>query len=138
MQRNLDGSWSHDFTNLDFLAPDGHEYQYSVSEDAVPGYETEYGFTKDGDYLILNRKTLEIPVQKIWNDNGNANGSRPTSTKVNLMASRYSNAANLVYNESAGNYLFSAMPSDFDAQLIFDGTVRDAKVLAEPRRQCCE
>lgn len=128
LTRNADGSWSHEFTDLEFLAPDGHEYQYSVTEEPVDGYETEYGYTRDGDYLILNRKTLEIPVQKTWNDEDNKNGSRPSSINVNLHASRYLNAADLVYDKDKGTFNFTAQPSSFDSEITFDGTIRQAKV----------
>lgn len=128
----VDGRWVCDFVELPLYAPDGHEYQYSVEEEPVPGYLAEYGFTEGGqELLILNRKTLEIPVQKVWNDNNNANGSRPTSIIANLYAERYANAADLVYNPSIAAFPFSAVPSEgFDAEITFDGSVRTAIVSA--------
>ena len=37
------GTTNYKFENLDKYAPDGHIYKYTVSEDAVDGYQTTYG-----------------------------------------------------------------------------------------------
>ena len=86
---NSEGKWKYEFTNLP-LYEDGKPITYSVDEVDVPGYtkETTATRTTNGpDYNLKNTHKPEkrtIEGQKIWNDNNNQDGKRPTSIKVKL------------------------------------------------------
>ena len=86
---NSEGKWKYEFTNLP-LYQDGKPITYSVDEVDVPGYtkETTATITTNGpDYNLKNTHKPEkrtIEGQKIWNDNNNQDGKRPTSIKVKL------------------------------------------------------
>ncbi|MFC3900981.1 Cna B-type domain-containing protein [Aliicoccus persicus] len=75
--------WSYTFADLPRFN-DGVEIDYTVSEEAVEGYET----TIDG-YDITNSytpETVEVTGVKSWNDGNNQDGIRPESITVNLLA----------------------------------------------------
>ncbi|WP_343013443.1 Cna B-type domain-containing protein, partial [Gemella morbillorum] len=84
-----EGEWKYEFTNLP-LYENGKPITYSVDEVDVPGYtkETTATRTTNGpDYNLTNKHEPEkraIEGQKIWNDNNNQDGKRPTSIKVKL------------------------------------------------------
>ena len=86
---NSEGKWKYEFTNLP-LYEDEKPITYSVDEVDVPGYtkETTATITTNGpDYNLKNTHKPEkrtIEGQKIWNDNNNQDGKRPTSIKVKL------------------------------------------------------
>ena len=89
---NSEGEWKYEFTNLP-LYEDGKPVEYSIDEVDVPGYTKETTATaatrttNDPDYNLTNKHEPEkraIEGQKIWNDNNNQDGKRPTSIKVKL------------------------------------------------------
>lgn len=143
---NAQGQWNFSFDEVpDYDAATGEEYTYEVRELAIDGYDPEYGYTDDGDLKIVNRATKSIPVHKQWNDDNNANGSRPTSIKVDLVAKRFTNSNALVYDDgksmdAEGNetvdenrrgYRYSLDPSStLVGEIKLDGSVRTAVVSA--------
>lgn len=75
--------WNYEFTDLPKYS-DGKEITYTVTEDAVNGYET----TVSG-YDITNTYTPEtttVSGTKTWVDNDDKNGVRPETIRVNLLA----------------------------------------------------
>ena len=59
-----DNNWKHTFTGLTKYRTDGTEYDYSVKEEKVDGYTTEYG-----DNTVINNYTggdTEYSVEKKW------------------------------------------------------------------------
>ena len=76
--------------------PEGLVRAYSLTSDSVTGMTVTVG--KDGQIAVLLNKyepaptpppeveKIDIPVTKIWNDNDNEDGNRPTSITVNLFA----------------------------------------------------
>ena len=86
---NSEGKWKYEFTNLP-LYEDGKPITYSVDEVDVPGYTKETtatSATNGPDYNLKNTHKPEkrtIEGQKIWNDNNNQDGKRPTSIKIKL------------------------------------------------------
>ena len=76
-------NWNYSFTKLPEYS-NGSLISYTISEDAVIGYNTSI----DG-YDILNSHTNEevtIEGTKSWDDNDNQDGIRPDSIKINLLA----------------------------------------------------
>ena len=86
---NSDGKWKYKFDKLPKYE-NGKLITYSIDEVDVPGYtkETTATRTTNGpDYNLTNKHEPEkraIEGQKIWNDNNNQDGKRPTSIKVKL------------------------------------------------------
>ncbi|EJU35044.1 Cna protein B-type domain protein, partial [Slackia sp. CM382] len=78
------GMWAYSFTGLPKYAADGHEYAYTVVEEAVPNYATEVNGTD-----IVNSYTpgkTSVTVTKTWVDADDQDGLRPASIKVQLYA----------------------------------------------------
>ena len=88
-----DNVWRAVFTGLDKYDENGQEIQYTVDEEEVtPGdlyfYETaEATGNMETGYVITNtftrpEDTIDITVNKVWEDNSNVNGKRPDSIRI--------------------------------------------------------
>ncbi len=76
--------WAWSFTDLPKYTDDGIEIRYTITEDAIDHYASEY----DG-YDVTNTHTLDmtsLTVVKAWDDSGNQDGIRPESITVELLA----------------------------------------------------
>ena len=74
--------WSWSFSNLDKYKLVGEEYVeivYTVVEDAVPGYITDY----DG-YNVINTEKTSATVKKVWDDHNDFDHIRPSTLVVEL------------------------------------------------------
>ena len=81
-------------------AADGHEVSYSVTEDAVPGYETSY----DG-YYVTNTYAPEktsVSVTKAWDDANDQDGVRPDAVTVQLYADGQAYGDPVTLSDEAG------------------------------------
>ena len=94
--------WAHTFEGLPKNDADGNEIAYSVNEAPVPMYTTSVsGTTITNTY---QREVTSVSVQKIWDDDNNAAGKRPSSIAVTL-----SNGQIFILSEGNG---WSATASD--------------------------
>ena len=76
-------TWSYSFTGLPKYE-NGKEITYTVTEDAVAGYTTSIsGYTITNSYAP---NLVTIQGTKTWDDDNNADGLRPSSIVVNLLA----------------------------------------------------
>ena len=77
--------WSWAFQNLPIYdLSDGHEIVYSLTEDAVTDYSTEYN-SYDVTNIHAPGKT-SVTVSKAWDDNNDQDGIRPASVTIKLLA----------------------------------------------------
>lgn len=83
---NKDNQWTYTWDDLD------DRYQWSVKEDVPVGYEESYK-TEDNTIFITNHKDWEptpdpdpedLTVKKVWSDENNKRGIRPSSVTVTL------------------------------------------------------
>lgn len=78
-----DNDWKYSFKDLP-VYKDGQKLTYTVSEETVKDYTTEYDGTN-----IINSYTpgkTSASVVKVWNDANNQDGKRPESITVSLLA----------------------------------------------------
>ena len=78
--------WSYDFTGLPDVL-DGVPQLYTVMQGSLPNYATTYEKTEDG-YIIRNKwlaNTCSLSVGASWEDNRNADSTRPQSVTVYLV-----------------------------------------------------
>ena len=102
------GNWEYSFTDLQKYKEEGQLINYTVTEDAVDGYET----TVNG-YNILNThipETISINGTKHWDDANNQDGKRPDSITVNLLADGNVYASQTVTAATNWTYNFTDLP----------------------------
>ena len=81
---NDDNMWQHTFEDLPMTDASGDAYTYTVSEiTSVPGYTTTY--SEDTLTITNTLDTVNVPVEKIWDDFDDLHGLRPDSISVQLL-----------------------------------------------------
>ena len=82
-----DNEWEYTWTDL-VKNKDGSPIDYTVVENEVSGYSTDYETTNDGKNININivntLKEQEIKVTKIWEDDNNRDGLRPLETGLDV------------------------------------------------------
>ena len=99
--------WKYSFEDLPKYDA-GKEIAYTVTEDAVPGYET----TINGFDITNTHKTETTSVAgtKTWSDNGNQDGKRPTSITVRLLADGKEVKSTEATEATGWKYSFTDLP----------------------------
>ena len=91
---NEDNNWKNTWSNLPKFE-NGVEIKYTVEEVNVPkDYTESYNTNTEGKTIITNTHQIEettYSVEKVWNDNNNQDGKRPTSIQVQLKANGSNN-----------------------------------------------
>ncbi|MDO5399936.1 MAG: Cna B-type domain-containing protein [Eubacteriales bacterium] len=81
-----DNGWKGSFTGLRLMKGD----KYTVSEEAVTGYTSKVSGDQATGFTITNThvvpEPVNISVKKVWDDEENADGFRPDSVTVHLLA----------------------------------------------------
>lgn len=109
------GNWNYVFKNLPQYDVNG-EISYTVTEDAVAGYETSVS-----GYNITNTHkpaTTDITGTKTWNDSNNQDGKRPKSITVNLLANGIITDTKTVTADDNWTYSFTDLPKYANGQEI--------------------
>ena len=91
----------------------GQEIKYTVKEVAVASYETTITSEKDGKYTITNKHTplkTTVKGKKIWKDEDNKDGIRPSSVTVKLLADGKETGQTATVSETSGwTYEFTGL-----------------------------
>ena len=87
-------NWTQKVEDLPLKNNEGKEIKYTVEEVTSAGSLENYeikitgdassGFTITNTYKDNKKKTINIPIKKVWVDDNNAAGKRPESVKVTL------------------------------------------------------
>ena len=101
-------------TNLNNLSKykNGTEIQYTVKENAIPGYETEIKQMGDS-YAITNSHTpavVTVSAVKVWDDANNQDGIRPSLIQVTLTGSDGSVRNAAITKNDGWTYQFKNLP----------------------------
>ena len=111
-------TWNGSTYTFSYLAKydaEGYLYEYKVAENPVDRYITKvngYNFTNTMSEI---NDTIDISGTKIWEDNENAYGTRPTSITVNLLQNGTKVASKRVTSADNWRYSFTDMPK-YDAE----------------------
>lgn len=127
---SADNKWTHTFEKLAEKA-NGQEIHYSVKEVDVPeGYAVTEESKEKGDIVLTNThtpSTVDIPVTKIWVDNDNQDGLRPTKITVKLLANGGEVARKDITSETDWKETFTGLPKFKDGKEIVY-TLQEEKV----------
>ena len=105
---NEDNNWKYTWSNLPKYE-NGKEITYTVEEQVPEGYTVSYDTTTTGKTIITNTHTIEettYSVEKVWDDNENQDGKRPTSIQVQLKAGE-NNVGNVVELNANNNWKYT-------------------------------
>ena len=82
---NESNGWHYTWTGVDKKA-NGEDIEYTVVENPVANYDTDYDETDDGIVVINTIQDLskDIPVEKVWDDDNDRDGLRPGTLKVTI------------------------------------------------------
>lgn len=130
--------WKYTFTDLRKKNDEGKEIVYTVEELPVEGYKTsivgdvQNGFTVTNKFLppppTPRIEDVSIPVEKVWEDDGNRENLRPTSVTVRLYADGKDTGKSVVLTEANGwKGRFDALPK-YDAGRRIMYTVKEERV----------
>lgn len=103
------------------------EVQYSVKENAISGYETEIKQTGDS-YTITNTHApavVTVSVVKIWDDENNQDGIRPSLIQVTLTGSDGSTHNAAITKNDGWTYQFKDLPQ-YKNGVKIDYTLQEA------------
>lgn len=103
------------------------EVQYTVKENAISGYETEIKQTGDS-YTITNTyapAVVTVSVVKIWDDENNQDGIRPSLIQVTLTGSDGSTHNAAITKNDGWTYQFKDLPQ-YKNGVKIDYTLQEA------------
>lgn len=102
--------WTWTFRNLPKENDDGTDIVYTIEETPVEGYKTTIAGDAKNGFTVTNRlipppptthpKETAIPVEKVWEDDGNRENLRPTSVTVRLYADGKDTGKSVVLTET--------------------------------------
>lgn len=119
-------NWATNLNNLPKYK-NGTEIQYTVKENAIPGYETEIKQTGDS-YAITNSHTpavVTVSAVKVWDDANNQDGIRPSLIQVTLTSSDGSVRNAAITKNDGWTYQFKNLPKYNNGTKI-DYTLQEA------------
>ena len=96
------------FTGLDKYDDNLNLINYTVEEDEVTGYSAS---SEGGAFVnTLDDGSMDIPVTKVWTDDGNGDSTRPASITFNLLQDNVGIRSETVNGNPSWNYTFSNLP----------------------------
>ena len=113
-------NWRHTFTNLAKYDARGNEIQYTIDEEEVNANDLKFytkeinGTTIKNTFTVPN-DTVDITVNKTWEDNNNVNGKRPISIKLQVKNGRILIEEAVVTAQDNWKYTFRDLPK-YDSQ----------------------
>lgn len=131
LQVSAESGWHYEFTNLNrYKNVDGtvSEIAYTVKEEPVEGYTTEYIPTEDG-FDVRNThapETIELTGSKVWNDNNNQDGIRPARVIIRLLANNQPVSQRTVTAADGWVWSFKNLPKKHLGQVVQYSIMEDA------------
>ncbi|WP_297077412.1 Cna B-type domain-containing protein [uncultured Enterococcus sp.] len=121
-------NWKYEFTNLPKYDETGKEYEYSIKEDAVPGYDS---VVSSDSQVISNYAHTEVEGEKKWEDGNNQYGTRPKEIVVQLLQNEKVIKEQTVKPDQNGNwtYTFTDLPMyDQKTNQKYSYTVKEKEI----------
>ncbi|NEW66950.1 Cna B-type domain-containing protein [Carnobacteriaceae bacterium zg-84] len=116
-------AWTYTFENLP-VYENGQEINYTVTEDAVEGYET---VVNDTTIMNIHKPSfIDVPVNKVWEDDHDRDGKRPKSVTLHLLANGEQVDSVTVTKDSQWQHVFKDVPEFKDGKRIVYTVSEDA------------
>ncbi|MCQ4637562.1 Cna B-type domain-containing protein [Anaerovorax odorimutans] len=128
------GNWTYSFSGLPEFDTKGKAISYTVEEDNVEGYETEYQKTEEGlDIVNTLKQVNDVSVSgvKTWEDHNNAYQTRPDQITLTLYGDGQKVDEQIVRPDEDGSwrYAFSDLPRySEDTKKEINYTVKETMV----------
>lgn len=110
---NADNGWSGSFTDL-LKEKKGSQIQYTVKEvGPIKGYVSAITGDQKAGFTITNTyetEKISLEGKKIWKDNNNADGKRPDSITIRLLANGVEKDSRKVTEKDGWKWTFSDLP----------------------------
>jgi len=117
-------NWTYEFTNLPRYEG-GKEITYDIVEDVVAGYVASYSTTdnttddgKEINTTITNSETIDINIEKIWEDNNDYDRIRPGYITVKLFANGSYVNSFIISKENSWKYIVEGLLKYQNGELI--------------------
>ena len=120
--------WSYTFEDL-AKYHSGRIIEYTLSELEVSGYTTELSGSAATGFTLTNThkpETIDIPVEKIWDDAGNQDGLRPGSVHIALLANGAEIASHDLTEADGWTWSFRDLAKYRDGEAIIYTITEDA------------
>ena len=117
---SLGNGWFAVWSDLPVNA-DGTPIEYTVVEDEIEGYTSEVtgdvksGFTVKNTHVV---ETTEVTVTKVWDDDNDKDGKRPSNITVNLLAGGSVVATKVLTAEEGWKTTFTDLPKNSGGQAV--------------------
>ncbi|WP_416147559.1 Cna B-type domain-containing protein [Salipaludibacillus sp. HK11] len=118
-----DDNWTYSFEGLDAIDANGNEYDYTIEEERVSGYETSI----DG-YEITNLRvgSTEVEGTKTWLDNESED--RPDLIEVQLLQNGEVLEVQEITNDTNWRYSFDELDAFDENGVVYDYTIEEVPV----------
>lgn len=104
-------NWSYSFKDMPKYDFEGKEITYTITEGKVDNYQTKIdGYNIINTYIQPENENVVVSGTKIWVDNNDEKGKRPSSIIVNLKADGERVASIVVTEEDEWKYSFDNLP----------------------------
>ena len=127
---NAGNKWTYTWPELPAKEA-GEKLVYSVDEDVSTGYSKLISGDSEKGYTIINTHVPEVlapfTVTKVWDDNNNQDGSRPSNITVTLLADGEAVETATLSEANGWTYEFKNLPKYAKGQLI-TYTIEEAAV----------
>ncbi|MCD8129663.1 MAG: Cna B-type domain-containing protein [Lachnospiraceae bacterium] len=127
-----DDNWQYTFTDLPVYWNEGQAITYSVVESPVSGYVRSVAdANEEHEFVITNTheiETVDIPVEKIWDDNDDQDGVRAEDITVVLTGSDGTVREMVLTAESDWKYTFTDLPVYWNEGALITYSLQEKEV----------
>ena len=127
---NEENGWKHTFENLPKFKNNGTLINYTVTEDAVEGYNTTIVYC-EGIFKVINSHitaNTTVSVEKVWNDSDNQDGIRPVSVTVKVTGSNGLDQLAVLDKSNDWKYTFDNLPMYYNNGTLVEYVVDEVNV----------
>lgn len=127
-----DDNWQYTFTDLPVYWNEGQAITYSVVESPVSGYVRSVADANEENVFVVTNtheiETVDIPVEKIWDDNDDQDGVRAEGITVVLTGSDGTVRKAVLTADSDWKYTFTDLPMYWNEGALITYSMQEKEV----------